>query len=82
MIAPVKSVKHQLLKEVCIMAVTIKDVAKLANVSPSTVSRVIANNPRISDATKRIVYEAMEELNYRPNAIARSLANQSTQTLG
>lgn len=64
------------------MAVTIKDVAKLANVSPSTVSRVIANNPRISDATKRIVYEAMEELNYRPNAIARSLANQSTQTLG
>ncbi len=64
------------------MAVTIKDVAKLAKVSPSTVSRVIADNPRISDATKRIVFEAMEELNYKPNAIARSLANQSTQTLG
>lgn len=64
------------------MAVTIKDVAKLANVSPSTVSRVIANNPRISDATKRIVFDAMDELNYKPNAIARSLANQSTQTLG
>ncbi len=64
------------------MAVTIKDVAKLANVSPSTVSRVIANNPRISDATKRIVFDAMSQLNYRPNAIARSLANQSTQTLG
>ncbi len=64
------------------MAVTIKDVAKIAKVSPSTVSRVIANNPRISDATKQIVFEAMEQLNYRPNAIARSLANQSTQTLG
>lgn len=64
------------------MAVTIKDVAKLANVSPSTVSRVIANNPRISDATKRIVFDAMDELSYKPNAIARSLANKSTQTLG
>ena len=64
------------------MAVTIKDVAKLAQVSPSTVSRVIANNPRISDATKRIVFDAMETLNYKPNAIARSLANRSTQTLG
>jgi len=64
------------------MAVTIKDVAKLANVSPSTVSRVIANNPRISDLTKEIVFAAMEELKYKPNAIARSLANQSTQTLG
>lgn len=64
------------------MNVTIKDVAKLANVSPSTVSRVIADNPKISNATKDIVYKAMEELNYRPNAIARSLANQSTRTLG
>lgn len=64
------------------MAITIKDVAKLAKVSPSTVSRVISDNPRISDATKQVVYKAMEELNYQPNAIARSLANQSTQTIG
>lgn len=64
------------------MAVTIKDVAKLANVSPSTVSRVISDNPRISDATKQIVYKAMEELEYKPNAIARSLANKSTKTIG
>ncbi|MTI49203.1 MAG: LacI family transcriptional regulator [Firmicutes bacterium] len=64
------------------MPVTIKDVAKIANVSPSTVSRVIANNPKISNQTKQKVYSAMEELNYHPNAIARSLANKSTKTLG
>lgn len=64
------------------MAITIKDVAKLANVSPSTVSRVISNNPRISEATKTLVYEAMETLHYTPNASARNLANASTKTLG
>jgi len=64
------------------MNVTIKEVAKLANVSPSTVSRVIADNPKISAETKQIVYKAMEELKYSPNAIARSLANKSTRTLG
>lgn len=64
------------------MAITIKDVAKLANVAPSTVSRVIANNPRISEKTKRIVREAMAELGYHPNHHARSLANRNTQTIG
>lgn len=64
------------------MAVTIKDVAKKANVSPSTVSRVIANNPRISEETKRKVRKAMNELGYYPNFQARSLANKSTQTVG
>lgn len=64
------------------MATTIKDVAKLAKVDPSTVSRVIANNPRISEKTKQNVREAMEELGYYPNHHARSLANQSTQTIG
>ncbi|MEH7108494.1 MULTISPECIES: LacI family DNA-binding transcriptional regulator [Bacillaceae] len=64
------------------MVVTIKDVAKAANVSPSTVSRVIANNPRISEQTKRRVKEVMEELGYYPNLQARSLAAKSTQTIG
>lgn len=64
------------------MHVTIKDVAKAAGVSPSTVSRVIADNPKISDKTKAKVYEAMEALKYQPNVIARSLANRRTYTLG
>lgn len=64
------------------MAITIKDVAKLADVAPSTVSRVIANNPRISDKTKEKVKAAMDELGYHPNFIARSLANQSTRVIG
>jgi len=64
------------------LAITIKDIAKLANVSPSTVSRVISNSPKISQETKEKVYKAMKELNYEPNVIARSLANNSTRILG
>ncbi|WML42831.1 LacI family DNA-binding transcriptional regulator [Neobacillus sp. PS3-40] len=64
------------------MVVTIKDVAKEANVAPSTVSRVIADNPRISEKTKRRVKEVMEKLGYYPNLQARSLAAKSTQTIG
>lgn len=64
------------------MRTTIKDVAMRANVSPSTVSRVISNNSRISDATKERVRKVMDELNYHPNLVARSLTNQSTKTLG
>ncbi|MFT5872922.1 MAG: DNA-binding LacI/PurR family transcriptional regulator [Clostridium sp.] len=64
------------------MSVTIKDVAKLANVSPSTVSRVIADNPKISDETKQKVYKALKEMDYHPNAIARSLVSKTTKTIG
>lgn len=64
------------------MPVTIRDVAKLANVAPSTVSRVIADHPRISGATKKRVRKAMAELGYHPNYNARSLVNKSTQTIG
>jgi DNA-binding LacI/PurR family transcriptional regulator len=62
--------------------VTIKDVAREANVSPSTVSRVLAGNPRISDETKEKVMETVKRLNYHPNVIARSLANNVTKILG
>ena len=64
------------------MPITIKDVAEYANVSPSTVSRVLSDNPKISEQTKSKVREAMEKLNYKPNQIARSLINKSTRTLG
>ncbi|OCL27980.1 hypothetical protein U472_01920 [Orenia metallireducens] len=59
-----------------------KDVAKLAGVSTSTVSRVISNDSRISNRTKKKVLKIMEELNYYPNTIARSLANNKTDTIG
>jgi DNA-binding LacI/PurR family transcriptional regulator len=64
------------------MNITIKEVAKLAGVSPSTVSRVISDSPRISDETKQTVREIMDELGYHPNAIARSLVNKATNTIG
>jgi DNA-binding LacI/PurR family transcriptional regulator len=64
------------------MNITIKEVAKLAGVSPSTVSRVISDSPRISDETKKTVRAAMDELGYHPNAIARSLVSKSTYSIG
>ncbi|UFJ39399.1 LacI family transcriptional regulator [Brevibacillus humidisoli] len=64
------------------MSVTIKDVARAAGVSPSTVSRVISRHPKISPATARKVREAMESLGYHPNIMAKSLVSKSTQTIG
>lgn len=64
------------------MKVTMKDVAKKAGVSTSTVSRVISGNEKISDDTKEIVYQVMDELDYHPNIAARNLANNKTSTLG
>ncbi len=55
---------------------------KKQNVSPSTVSRVLSNSPRISDETKEKVYKVIEELKYKPNAIARGLVNSKTRILG
>ena len=64
------------------MRVTIKEVAKLAGVSPSTVTRVIQNKSSISDETKKRVRKAMKELNYHPNLNARSLVSSYTQVIG
>lgn len=64
------------------MSVTIKDVAKKAGVSPSTVSRVIAEHPRISAETSKRVKEVMEELGYHPNMMAKSLVSKTTRTIG
>lgn len=64
------------------MAVTIKDVAALAGVSPSTVSRTCKNSPSISDETKEKVRKAMLELGYEPNFQASNLASQNSRTIG
>ncbi|KRG10235.1 LacI family DNA-binding transcriptional regulator [Staphylococcus sp. NAM3COL9] len=62
--------------------VTIKDVAKAANVSPSTVSRVISGNNRISDTTRVKVLSVMKELDYQPNHAARTLVTKQSNTVG
>ncbi len=65
------------------MRTTIKDVAKAANVSPTTVSLVLNNRPvPISDATRERVMRAAREMRYRPNQIAVALATQKTNTIG
>lgn len=64
------------------MRATIKDVAKLAGVSPSTVTRVIQNSSAISQKTKDSVRKAMAELNYHPNLNARSLVSSYSQVIG
>ena len=61
---------------------TIVDVARLAGVTSTTVSRVINNRGYISEKTKKRVHEAMDELGYQPNEIARSLTKQKSNTIG
>lgn len=61
---------------------TIKDVAYLAKVSVATVSRVINNANNVSDNTREIVKKAMEILNYYPDANARALSQQNSNTIG
>lgn len=60
----------------------IKDVAKVAGVSTATVSRVLANHARVKEETRQKVLSAVEQLNYRPNLIARSLRVQKSAKIG
>lgn len=62
--------------------VTIQDVAQLAGVSPATVSKVLNDAPHVSSSAKERVRDAAAKLNFRPNAIARSLKAKRTATLG
>lgn len=65
------------------MAPTIRDVAKAANVSVSTVSLVLRGKEcRISDATRQRIFEVAEQLHYVPNQIAVSLVTKKTRTIG
>lgn len=62
--------------------ITIKDVARRAGVSITTVSYVLNGQGNISEATRRAVLAAAEELNYHPNAHARHLKKRRTRTIG
>ena len=61
---------------------TISDVARRASVSPATVSRVLNGDPRVGEAYRTRVLRAVEELDYRPNVLARNLRRQRTATIG
>ncbi|MGL5543788.1 MAG: LacI family DNA-binding transcriptional regulator [Cetobacterium sp.] len=64
------------------MKITIKEIAIDAGVSVSTVSRVISDSSKISEATKERVREAIKRLNYKPNIMARSLVKKKSSVLG
>lgn len=64
------------------MKTKLEDVAKLAGVSKTTVSRVLNNRGYISQTTKNKVYKAMKDLNYQPNSAARQLFKQKTNIIG
>ncbi len=62
--------------------ITIKDIARILNVSVSTVSRALKDHPDISKATKKSIQDLARELNYRPNEIALSLKNRRSKIIG
>jgi len=61
---------------------TIKDIAKMCNVSTQTVSRVINKRPDVSPDTRDVIEKAIAEMGYQPSALARSLVQQRSYTLG
>jgi LacI family transcriptional regulator len=61
---------------------TIKDIARLANVSTATVSRVINNYPFIHKKTRKKVQDIILQVDYQPNATARSLATNKSRMIG
>ncbi|GCC50065.1 LacI family transcriptional regulator [Chryseotalea sanaruensis] len=61
---------------------TIHDIARKLNITASTVSRALNDNPRISEATKKAVQQAARKLNYQPNHIAAALRNGRSNILG
>lgn len=70
------------MRELFKMNVTIYDVAREANVSMATVSRVVNGNPNVKPATRKKVVDVINRLGYRPNAVARGLASKKTTTVG
>ncbi|MCK5730183.1 MAG: LacI family DNA-binding transcriptional regulator [Draconibacterium sp.] len=64
------------------METTIHDIAKKLNFSASTVSRALNNNPKISEATRKLIKKTADEMGYRPNILAASFRTKRTNTIG
>ena len=61
---------------------TIEDIARLAEVSRGTVSRVLNNHPAVSDDTRARVLDVIERLNYSPNYSARHMRTETSKMVG
>ena len=62
--------------------ITIKDIARIAGVSTSTVSRALSNSPELSEQTRQRILEICRQEGYRVNALARSLICNKTNVIG
>ncbi|MDO5088727.1 MAG: LacI family DNA-binding transcriptional regulator, partial [Leptotrichiaceae bacterium] len=67
---------------ICGDIMKIQDIAKLANVSVATVSRVINNNDNVREETRKKINKIIKENNYYPNLIARNLSKNENNTIG
>ncbi|MEM9857944.1 MAG: LacI family DNA-binding transcriptional regulator [Bacteroidota bacterium] len=61
---------------------TIYDIAKELNISGSTVSRALNNNPRISKKTRKLIQETADRMGYKPNQVALALRKGNSRTIG
>ncbi|MHB8072681.1 LacI family DNA-binding transcriptional regulator [Desulfosporosinus fructosivorans] len=64
------------------MGLTIKDIAKLANVSWTTVSRVLNNKPDVKSETRKLILDLIEQNNFQPNAFARGISSKKSNCVG
>lgn len=64
------------------MKITVKDIARVANVSQPTVSRVLNNHPGVKEDKRRRVLNAIQQLDFTPDSVARSMITNKTNTLG
>ena len=62
--------------------ITVKDIARLCNVSPGTVSNIINGRPNVGVETREQVLRVIQETGYQPNYFASSMRKQSSRTIG
>ena len=63
-------------------SLTIRDIAKMAKVSHTTISRALNNDPRVREETKKRILELVNKLNYRPDARARTFVTKKSNLIG
>lgn len=68
--------------KIMVKKITIYDIAKVLNVTAATVSRALNNNKNISEATKKLVLETAEKMNYEPNKLALALKSGKSNNIG